>query len=440
MRKIVCACVLALLATIGTAADTFAQTAYVRAGATGTGSGTDWTNAYGTLPDPLVRGTTYYVADGSYAAYTFNDAASGTTAITVVKATAADHGTGTGWLATYGDGASTFASLRIVSTGYVDVKGIVVTAGIDIEPPSGGLPSATHHITLRGITAQSLGVVGQDILVQGGSFGGFNACDVNNPEDIIQVWQSPDSGGTYHAATRVTFDGVTVHDVTDNGNLCAGLSTSGRHVDCMQILAGHFITIKNSRFYNCATSDIIARPFRDTLNDIVVENNFFQEVMSPGASINFLSDNDLISGTNIFRYNSMSGTLLVGTATLAAGASIQVYGNIHQGTWNCLSYVTYSYNIYTSGSTLCGAHSLLGTPKFVGPVPAPSYLGPAPDFHLAADDTLARRAGNAAAYPATDIDGNPRAVGGAPSIGADEFGSSGTSTPPAPATNVRVIR
>jgi len=209
----------------------------------------------------------------------------------------------------------------------------------------------------------------------------------------------------------------------------------------MQILAGHFITIKNSIFYNCATSAIMARPYRDTLNDPVVENNFFQQVASPGASINFLGDGDSIGGTNVFRYNTVDGELLINNrSTLESGASIQVYGNILRISWTCVSYVSYSYNVYPSGSTLCGSNATAGTPRFIGPTPAPSYLnGIQPDYHLAATDTVAKQRGNPSAFPTTDIDGNPRGLNGNPSAGADEFGAeSGSDVPTAP-TNLRII-
>ena len=39
---------------------------YVRAGATGSADGTDWTNAFTDLPATLTRGDTYFVADGTY--------------------------------------------------------------------------------------------------------------------------------------------------------------------------------------------------------------------------------------------------------------------------------------------------------------------------------------------------------------------------------------
>lgn len=67
----------------------FAANHYVRAGASGNGSGADWTNAYTTLPATLVRGDTYIVAGGSYSSYTFDDAVSGTALITIRKASSA---------------------------------------------------------------------------------------------------------------------------------------------------------------------------------------------------------------------------------------------------------------------------------------------------------------------------------------------------------------
>lgn len=70
---------------------------YVRAGASGTASGDDWTNALTDLPTTMVRGTVYYIAAGTYAKATFTTAVSGTDTITIKRATITDHGTDTGW-------------------------------------------------------------------------------------------------------------------------------------------------------------------------------------------------------------------------------------------------------------------------------------------------------------------------------------------------------
>ena len=102
------------------AKDTQAANHYVRQGASGNGS--DWTNAYGNLPDDLTRGDTYYMADGSYGWYYFDDALSSSTYITIKKATAVNHGTDTGWQASYGDGQAVFSDMQFV-TGYYIIDG-----------------------------------------------------------------------------------------------------------------------------------------------------------------------------------------------------------------------------------------------------------------------------------------------------------------------------
>jgi len=95
---------------------------YVRSDASGDNSGLDWENAYTQLPAALMRGETYYLADGSYGLYTFDDPVSGTQVITVRKATVADHGTDTGWQDGYGDGVAEFQQIMI-TTGYFDLDG-----------------------------------------------------------------------------------------------------------------------------------------------------------------------------------------------------------------------------------------------------------------------------------------------------------------------------
>lgn len=104
-----------------------AATHYVRQGATGNGSGNDWTNAYTSLPSSLVRGDTYFIADGSYSGYTFDDANSGTTVITIRKATSANHGTSTGWSDSYGAGQAKFGAMFFY-TDYYAVDGQVRNA------------------------------------------------------------------------------------------------------------------------------------------------------------------------------------------------------------------------------------------------------------------------------------------------------------------------
>ncbi len=103
------------------AAPVFAHAAnhFVRAGATGNGSGSDWTNAYTTLPANLVRGDTYYLAGGNYGSHTFQDADSGTQTISIVRATAMNHGTDVGWQTAYNQGSAIFTHWNVITDYYV---------------------------------------------------------------------------------------------------------------------------------------------------------------------------------------------------------------------------------------------------------------------------------------------------------------------------------
>lgn len=115
-----------------------AATCYVRDGGTATGSsgcdsaGGNWNtaNAYDQVSSAeavVARGDTIFVADGTYASTTFNVAASGTTPITICKATVSTvdspycpsaHGTSTGWVDTFGDGTATFTTQLSFSSNY----------------------------------------------------------------------------------------------------------------------------------------------------------------------------------------------------------------------------------------------------------------------------------------------------------------------------------
>src|ERR1700754_1598691 len=58
------------------AIDAQAANHYIRAGSTGAQTGNDWSSAWPALPSTLVRGDTYYIADGTYSGRTFSTAAS----------------------------------------------------------------------------------------------------------------------------------------------------------------------------------------------------------------------------------------------------------------------------------------------------------------------------------------------------------------------------
>jgi hypothetical protein len=101
---------------------------HVREGAAGNKSGADWTNAFPSLPPTLVRGSTYYIADGTYGGYTFDDPEQGGTPVTLKKAIPADHGSPAGWQDSMGDDAAVFTGTLMFKAGYYTIDGQVGTS------------------------------------------------------------------------------------------------------------------------------------------------------------------------------------------------------------------------------------------------------------------------------------------------------------------------
>ncbi len=157
---------------------TAAANHYVRAGATGSAC-SDWgANACNVLPAKLIRGDTYYIAAGNYAPYEFSTAQSGTTVITIKKATVADHGTSIGWLDSYATGQAIFANSVnaqfYATTGYLildgnptNTKAATFGQGIKIDGSTCTnvnfcwtiLLDAVGNVTLKGI--EVVGMAGQ---------------------------------------------------------------------------------------------------------------------------------------------------------------------------------------------------------------------------------------------------------------------------------------
>lgn len=97
----------------------FAADYCVGPSSSGNGSGSDWSNQKA-WSDTTVRGDTWYLRAGSnYAAKTFATAVSGTTLITIRKATTNDHVTATGWSDWMGGPAVFTPTIRVNTSYYV---------------------------------------------------------------------------------------------------------------------------------------------------------------------------------------------------------------------------------------------------------------------------------------------------------------------------------
>jgi hypothetical protein len=116
MRKLSALLVLMFVGAV----PSFAACHAVGPSASGNGSGSDWNNRM-KLPSTLVRGDTYYLADGAYGSYSMNGPTTGTAVITLKKAQSYDFGRtadgcsndiSTGWNpASMGAGQAQFVSI-----------------------------------------------------------------------------------------------------------------------------------------------------------------------------------------------------------------------------------------------------------------------------------------------------------------------------------------
>lgn len=104
---------------------------YVRSSAKGKNTGSDWMNAWNKLPVSLVRGHTYYMADGVYPPYYCNTPQEDVKPIYIKKAINDDHGTDAGWdKGSMGNGQAIFkandsdkSSPFILNSNYVVIDG-----------------------------------------------------------------------------------------------------------------------------------------------------------------------------------------------------------------------------------------------------------------------------------------------------------------------------
>ena len=104
-----------------------AANCYVRAAATGSGNGSNWTNACtgftgACAPPSMTRGVTYWVATGNYNGPVFNTPNSGTTVISITGVTLSSHGPAADWNNAFA-GQAVFTGGTDIATDYWIING-----------------------------------------------------------------------------------------------------------------------------------------------------------------------------------------------------------------------------------------------------------------------------------------------------------------------------
>lgn len=218
-------------------------------------------------------------------------------------------------------------------------------------------------------------------------------------------------GGT-PTSYDVTYDGVLWHDATRDSR--------DVHTECLLAAGVQGLTIRNSRFSNCAVFDILISKIGDDPDpsDVRIENT----VLEPSKDVD---------GSNAY-YSLMTGLLVKGLTlrnnVWGLGISFQgriengsIVGNI--GEAPCLAGVSYSHNVFTDRA--CGATDRVAPGAFS------QFADPGGHDWRLKPGAAAIDAGDPGDFPATDALGATRPAGAAPDAGAYEFGASvGAGTPP----------
>jgi hypothetical protein len=285
------------------------------------------------------------------------------------------------------------AGARVVVSTDLDVEGAYIEfRGITLQENWYARPGA-DHLTFRNVHAQRLQVASaSDVHAIGGDYG----------PSVDAVSQIKAADGVGSPPRDILLEGVRLHDYTR--------TSSENHMECLHVMAGDGITVRNSRFDDCSIFGISFNEHGDTggMRRILVENNWFGEVLDGGAyAVHFSSGApcEAVVRFNTFQHEGVS------QECPEAGDGVTISSNIlpSSPSGGADNGYRWDHNVYQRGDAI-GPHDVVARVEFRDP--AGFDLGITPGS--AADGR-----GDPTAFPRTDIDGQVRSA--PPDAGADEI-------------------
>jgi hypothetical protein len=435
---------------------------YIRDGGSastsGTGACTSWVeaNACDTLPATLVRGDTYFVADGAYGTLALAVLA-GTSTVTIKKATVADHGTSTGWLDSYGDGQATFTGINnlmgnltfdgqvgqwasdlpgYVAYGFVIAKNSSAANAVVVR--NGNSSATPDNVTFRHVRmhfsntpgVQAQWALGQDVIYDQGTNTTCSYC-----------W--------LHDAGRVVYFKYPGKDVAI--------------IEYSVIERNGQAHIAGVRLANGGAEHSEAVMFRDNSDNNVIRYSYVRDWRSTGGVILYHNNKNIRIYGNVFAQTGYFGPSdsngMINGLGAATGTEVRIYNNtfvdidyggilLSQGSFdlrdtrNNIFYDvnraaapgvsisgTHDYNWFFASGTHSESNQQNGSGD-------PFVNRASKDYRLAAGTT----AGDASTYSAynTDLNGVTRATDGTWDRGAFEFDSGGAPANITPTVTITV--
>jgi hypothetical protein len=433
---------------------------YVRAGASGSGNGSNWTNACsgftGTCaPSSMTRGATYWVANGNYGTVSFNTPTSGTSVITIKGATTSSHGPATDWSNSYA-GQAVFSGDSAIPTNYWTFdgqqrnsdwrSGYTIKFANSIDPSGFALGINSSSGTFTNWTIDYVEILGTDTAGSQNVDEGFQCQPKCNTIYLGHSW-----------IHNVGSDNISANWGDNNGSgwimeynwiSYNHRGYNGYHSQCAQVTASNMIWRYNV-FQDCMSSGFITDASGGTPsfgNWELYGNVFFWDAAFAADSRNFIGDGvvglfgQTFTGHMYFYNNTIVGISSTNTCNASAfyaqPAGTLLVNNVWMNTTGCGPYDgsggsgTMDYNSYfqnSSNSNDTSAHKqTLSTNPFVNVA--------AFDFRLVADTTP----GTALAAPYNlDMYGALRGMSGTWDRGAIQV--QGLIARPNPPTNVTAI-
>lgn len=412
---------------------------YVRDGGSSSAC-TTWSDAcdqLSTAEGVVTRGETIWIADGAYTGeITFNVANSGTTVITIKKATIAAHGTETGWDNAYGDGTATFSGGFVFTTSYWLLDGVsrtTWTTGYGIKIDRTGSPG-------RGIEIDGDNTTVRYVEIQGAG-----------PDDD----GTPADDGIYatDSQTAITIQYCYLHDfgrapfilrgqnnfLLEYSHIARNESTAGQHSEGVSLYGGDGANDNNVFQFNIwedieGTGTIVVGQADNTqvYGNLIYWTSGYPNAGQTGGynSNGSITSWNTETQTNGKYYNNTiilpaSGGLNFAATNQGAGTGNVAYNNVYfcPGTIGTrISYddgTTHDYNVYSGADAEGESNAQTGITSSLF-VDSATY-----DFRL----TAATNAGTTLSSPYnTDLLGVTRAVDGVWDRGAYEY-DSGATTP-----------
>lgn len=457
-----------MLLCIFLSAPAFAANHYVRAGASGTADGSNWTNACTDFTGScavasLVRGDTYYVGTGTYASVNFTTAESGSLVITVKGATAADHGTSTGWLSSYGVDVtpaqfSQAAGFSVeIETSYFTFDGAVGSGsnsssyGFKLQQPVScataqdnvlfvgkiNTTQTTTDVIVRHVAYPSCGAANDvsqlpfvfgcaQCYITNSTFSYLYASGGNKAFQITNVSNST----LEYSWSQDQWSSSAHHGETISINNCHNSDVGGCTTACTQGSCAINNTIRYNVFKNCRGTACIAAldpgnpnsmPGTKIYGNVFVDSTAGNAVIGTGSTAtNYLKDVLIYNNTfvdiasNYIVWQCGSTTPCVS----AAGNAFQnnlLYNSTSVVNADTGSAITKTYNAYLSATDTPSAEA---NGQIATLNPFVNYAGA--NYHLANGTSV--NAGTPLSSPYNqDMDGNTRAVDSTWDRGAFEF-------------------